>query len=57
MAELLGGHFQSVEFLTEKYLRFKYGGRLPGWTLDLLLGPRVANYSAPSHYALCRKKT
>jgi SAM-dependent methyltransferase len=56
LVELLDQYFESVEFMTEKYLRFKYGKRLPIWMLDLLLGPRVANYSAPSHYALCQKK-
>ena len=53
---LLGEYFEDIELLTEKYLRFKYAGRLPGWALDFLLGPRRVNYTAPSHYALCRKK-
>ncbi len=53
---LLAAHFETVEFLTEKYLRFKYDGRLPRWALSFLLRPGLSNYSAPSHYALCRKK-
>jgi SAM-dependent methyltransferase len=57
LERLLHGNFEDVEFLTENYLRFKYGRRLPGWTLNLLLGPHLANYSAPSHYALCRRKS
>jgi SAM-dependent methyltransferase len=53
---LLRMYFDRVEILTEKYLRFKYGRRLPHWTLNFLLWPRWVNYTAPSHYALCRKK-
>ena len=53
---LLREYFEDVELLTEKYLRFKYAGRLPRWALNFLLGPRRVNYTAPSHYALCRKK-
>ncbi len=53
---LLGAHFEGIEFLTEEYLHFKYDDRLPGWMLNFLLGPRLSNYSAPSHYALCRRK-
>jgi SAM-dependent methyltransferase len=52
---LLGERFSNVELLTEQFLRFKYGGRLPGLLLDLLLAPAVINYSAPSHYTLCQK--
>jgi SAM-dependent methyltransferase len=56
LGRLLATHFETVELLTEKYLRFKYGGRIPQWLLSFLLAPRLADYSAPSHYALCRKK-
>ncbi len=56
LERLLGMYFEGVELLTEKYLRFKYAGRLPRWALNFLLGPRRVNYTAPSHYALCRKK-
>jgi ubiquinone/menaquinone biosynthesis C-methylase UbiE len=52
---LLGERFSSVDLLTEEYLRFKYGGRRPRFLLDLLLAPRVINYTAAAHYALCRK--
>lgn len=54
--QLLDENFEGVEFLTGKYLRYKYAGRVPRWALNLLLGPRLADYSAPSHYALCRRK-
>ncbi len=56
MDHLLKSDFEGIEFLTEKYLHFKYDGRLPKWALNFMLGPRLANYSAPSHYAICRKK-
>ncbi len=52
---LLREHFVAVECLTAEFLRFKYGGRLPAPLLDLLLSPRFLDYSAPSHYALCRR--
>ena len=52
---LLEGRFCSVELLTEQFLRFKYAGRLAGLALDLLLAPRLIDYSAPAHYAICQK--
>jgi SAM-dependent methyltransferase len=52
---LLGERFAAVECLTAEFLRFKYGRRLPGALLDLLLSPSLLDYSAPSHYALCRR--
>ena len=52
---LLNERFEHVECVTEEFLRFKYGGRLPPPLLDLLLSPRVLDHSAPSHYALCRR--
>jgi len=55
LLRLLRAYFPSVQLLTGPYLRFKYQGRLPKWCLDLLLAPRVINYSAAAHYALCRK--
>jgi SAM-dependent methyltransferase len=56
LERLLSAHFERVELLTEEYLHFKYDGRIPQWMLRFLLAPRLADYSAPSHYALCRKK-
>jgi len=57
LVAMLGACFESVELLTESYLRFKYGGRLPKAVLDFLLSPpSTINHSAPAHYALCRKK-
>jgi SAM-dependent methyltransferase len=52
---LLSERFAAVECLTGEFLRFKYGGRLPTALLNLLLSPRLLDYSAPSHYALCRR--
>ena len=45
-----------MPLMTEKYLHFKYDGRLPHWLLDLLLAPGLGDHLTPSHYALCRKK-
>lgn len=56
LVTMLRACFESVELLTESYLRFKYGGRLPEPLLDFLLAPGLINHSAPAHYALCRKK-
>lgn len=52
---LLSERFVAVECLTREFLRFKYGGRLPKPLLDLLLSPRLLDYTAPSQYALCRR--
>lgn len=55
LVQLLGAYFGDVQLLTEEYLRFKYGDRLPKPVLNFLLAPGVINYSAAAHYALCRK--
>jgi ubiquinone/menaquinone biosynthesis C-methylase UbiE len=55
LKSLLGEYFASVTLITEPYLRFKYGGRLPRFFLNGLLAPGIINYSAAAHYALCRK--
>ena len=55
LQNLLGQYFATTTLITEPYLRFKYGGRLPKLCLDLLLAPGVINYSAAAHYALCQK--
>jgi ubiquinone/menaquinone biosynthesis C-methylase UbiE len=52
---LLEERFSNVELLTEEFLRFKYAGRIPRFALNLLLSPSLINYSAPSHYAVCRR--
>jgi SAM-dependent methyltransferase len=52
---LLRERFVAVECLTREFLRLKYQGRLPRLLLDLLLSPRLLDYSAPSIYALCRR--
>lgn len=53
---LLAQYFASTTLITEPYLRFKYGNRLPKLCLNLLLARGVINYSAAAHYALCRKE-
>jgi len=55
LADMLADRFRSVRFLTEEYIRFKYGGRMPRPLLNLLLAPGIVNYSTPAHYALCQK--
>jgi SAM-dependent methyltransferase len=55
LVQLLGAYFGDVQLLTREYLRFKYGNRMPKPLLSFLLAPSVINYSAPAHYALCRK--
>lgn len=47
--------FSHVQVVTEDFLRFKYTRRIPSPILNLLLSPPLINYSAPSHYAICRK--
>jgi len=56
LTSLLGAYFADVRLITGDYLRFKYGGRLPKLLLDFLLAARFINYSAPSHYAICRRE-
>jgi len=56
LVDLLNTYFATVQFLTEDYVRSKYAGRLPRWMLNLLLRPKVRDYSVPAHYALCQKK-
>jgi hypothetical protein len=52
---LLSRRFAQVDLVTEEFIRFKYGGRLPKALLNFLLSPRFVNYTAPAHYALCRR--
>ena len=56
LIRLLNACFTNVQLLTEDYVRFKYEGRLPRRLLNLLLKPKVMNYSVPAHYALGQKK-
>jgi SAM-dependent methyltransferase len=53
---LLGRYFTDVQLITEEFLRFKYAHRIPITILDLVLFPRLINYSAPAHYAICRNR-
>jgi SAM-dependent methyltransferase len=55
MAALLAERFTDVRMLTEEFLRYKYGDRLPRFLLDLLLAPAIVDHSVPAHYAICRK--
>jgi SAM-dependent methyltransferase len=55
LSKLLTERFANIQLLTEEFIRFKYGGRLPPPLLNLLLAPSVVNYAAPAHYALCQK--
>jgi len=55
LLNLCGESFTDVECLTREFLRLKYGGRLPGPLLDILLSQRLLDYCAPSVYALCRR--
>jgi SAM-dependent methyltransferase len=55
LLRMLRQRFPEVSLLTEQFVRFKYARRLPKTLLDLLLAPRLMNYSVPSHYALCQK--
>jgi SAM-dependent methyltransferase len=51
---LLAERFNQVQIITEEFLRFKYRRRIPESMLDALLAPALIDYSAPSHYAICR---
>ena len=52
---LLEERFSNVQLLTEEFLRYKYGGSLPGFVLRFLLSPSIVDHSAPAHYAICCK--
>lgn len=53
---LLQERFSDVQLLTKEFLRYKYRGRLQAIFLRALLAPPIVEYSAPSHYVICRKK-
>ena len=55
LVNLLREHFDSIQVLTEEFIRFKYNGRLPQFLLNMLLAPGIVNYSAPAHYVVCQK--
>lgn len=52
---LLNDGFKDVRLLTKEFLRFKYTGRIPAPLLNVLLSPALIDYTAPAHYAICRK--
>jgi len=55
LVSLLETYFSHVQLVTEEFLRFKYGERLPRRVLNFLLAPRLINRSAPAHYAICQR--
>jgi len=55
LVNLLREHFDSIQVLTEEFIRFKYNGRLPQFLLNMLLAPGIVNHSAPAHYVVCQK--
>jgi SAM-dependent methyltransferase len=57
LLDMLRQRFSEVSLLTEQFVRFKYGCLLPKMVVDVLLAPRLMNYSVTSHYALCQKGT
>ncbi|MCH8274599.1 MAG: class I SAM-dependent methyltransferase [Armatimonadetes bacterium] len=52
---MLRMYFSEVRWLTDDYLRFKYGRRLPSPLLKGLTRPLVMEFVAPAIYALARK--
>jgi SAM-dependent methyltransferase len=55
LIHLLQERFTNVQLLTEEFVRFKYGARLPRPVLDFLLAPNILDHAVPAHYALCQK--
>jgi SAM-dependent methyltransferase len=56
LRKLLAGRFSGVRIITEEFIRYKYAGRLPKALLNLLLAPSIVDFTAPAHYAICRKE-
>ena len=56
LAALLAERFADVQILTEEFIRYKYGEGLPHFLLNILLAPSIVDYTAPAHYAICRKR-
>ena len=54
LSRLLNERFSNVQFLTEEFLRFKYGRRVPAPLLSLLLKRGIADYTVPAHYVICK---
>ncbi|MFM8858253.1 MAG: methyltransferase domain-containing protein [Actinomycetota bacterium] len=55
LSNLLKGRFTDIHFLTEDYLRFKYGERLNHRLLDLVCKRPILEIAAPSVYVVARK--
>jgi SAM-dependent methyltransferase len=53
---LLGPRFTDLRFLTDDYLRFKYGARLPGPVLSAVCANPVREVAAPSVYVTARRR-
>ncbi len=56
LIQLLRPQFENIQVVTEDYLRFKYTGRVPQPLLNVLLHPRILDFSCSSHYMLCQKQ-
>ena len=52
---LLSANFTDIRFITDDYLRFKYGKRLPNSVLKAVCSPPLREFAAPSVYATARK--
>lgn len=53
---LLGQQFTDIRFLTDDYLRFKYGAKLPGPVLNAVCANPVRELAAPSVYVTARRR-
>ena len=58
LAKLISRYFEAsdVTELTQDYQVFKYGHRLPGLIMSLVVHTRLVDRLAPAHYLLCRKQ-
>jgi SAM-dependent methyltransferase len=55
LSQLLGERFTDIRFLTDDYIRFKYGGRLPRPALEFICSPPILEVAASSIYAVAQK--
>ena len=52
---LLAEKFTDIRFITDDYLRFKYGARIPQPAMRVICWRYVREIAAPSIYAIARK--
>ena len=57
LRDLLAADFTDIRFLTDDYLRFKYGERLPELVLGAVCSRGLRDVAAPSVYAIARQPT